>query len=434
MTRILLDYLNRWRWVWAAYFLVFGCLAFFTRNLLSFFPLALVLLSVDARTGVLYTFRLQPVSRQDQDRAWWFICVCLPTLLSTPLLALGLFWQQASFAPAPLPGLAAPWFSLAVVTFLGTGLSALMFLIWRFILPRKPETKMEWAVTVPCGTLWGLMIPGCFMLRLQLPGTPAEAQTWQWIVLALIPPLVAFSYVQAGKVTQSRLKVAAHTQAPAPVNAITPASGSRGLLLFLLTLHGRLLTLLLFFASTFWALRLWRGRTITAEEARQINDQLVITMMVVPAVVADWFSLRMLRSVPLSTRRLTLALLSVPIMLGLLAASQTALTGAAFFPNSQLGMESLNAALVTAGVSATLLTFNSYVGSSWRFVIMLLPLSIMVAGTLTPDRSAPWMSAIGGLMLLASAHFLQRGFWHGSAYYRPRRAFGLAAADALGRP
>lgn len=434
MTRILLDYLNRWRWVWATYILVIGILAFFTRNLLSFTPLALILLNVDARTGVLYTVRLQPVSRQAQDRVWWFIAVCLPTLLSTPLLALGLLWQQAGHALARLPGLAAPWFSFTVVTFLGIGLSALMFLMWRFILPRKPETKMEWMVTVPCGALWGLLFPGCFMLRSQLPDTPAAVQPWQWIVLALIPPLVAFSYIQAGKVAQSRLKVTASIPSPTPANASTPVTGSGGLLLLLLTIHGRLLSLLLFFACTFWALRLWRGRTISAEDARQINDQLMITMMVVPAIVADWFSLRMLRSVPLSTRRLTLALLSVPIMLGLLAASQTALTGAVFTPNSPLGIECLNAALITAGVSAVLLTFNSYVGSSWRFVIMLLPISVMEAGIFAPDRSALWMSAVGSVMLLAAAYFLQRGFWHAPSYYRPRRAFGIAAADSLGRP
>lgn len=433
MKPIIFDFMRRWWFVVAGYLLLVGYLAAVFKPMSVAPHMAVLLVLTDAQRGCLHVFRGQPISQRNQMRAWWLIAVCLLTFLSIPMMIAGMWWQQQSHDPGPIPGLDAPWFSLALTLMFGLGISSLAFLVCILMPQHQPASKKDWFLTLLAGSLFGLVMPGPFLLIEWLPGTPGEMNPWQWITLALVPGILWLSFVASIKMVRRRVASAA---LPGPyLTAPCHAPGTSGLRMLLRALHGRMLLIILFMSLAIWLPQMWWAESRPAGEHGwsrvQINvyQQISAYMMMFTAFLPDWFSFRMLRSLPLSTRSLTLALLSVPMALGVFLFLQLAWQlPVAMWP--ECGARSL----FTAGVGAALLTFACHFCSPWRFLFLAAPPGVILIFDLLKNQDlTPWLALIGAFLLLASGFFMHRGFWRSAGYYRPRRAFGMNASSPIGR-
>lgn len=425
MTLILIDFLRRWRWPLLGYAVITVFLSSFIPFNLSVF--GILILGGEARAGSLRVISTQPVARRAQARIWWFISVLLPSLISLPLLIASTVWQKMRYDPRPIPGMESPWFTMAAVLWLGLGLSALCFLIISAHFGRQVKTNIEqgWAFL---GTISMVMLMmACFIVPLKLPHAPEEMLPWQWLIGALIPLLVMASYLAS-------LRLSLWSKSPMPNMSHLSlswmgkngsgkvSSVSTGLFLLLKTLNGRVLGMMLTVALVSCVLYPWvTGRSGNAHYTRQSVMQVLAIALVFSAVVSDQISLRMLRSMPLSTRHLSLCLLSVPILQGLIMAPfMVWLAGmvSGLYPQ---WLDAVTLAVFIAGLGSFMLTFMCHFTSLWRWVIGIPPLILMPFEILESPRFFPWLLPLGCVLLVGAFLWLQRGFWRSANYYKHDR-------------
>ncbi|TDU81488.1 hypothetical protein EI77_00797 [Prosthecobacter fusiformis] len=433
MISLILDFVSRWRWVLGLYMVFVGFFAFTSRTLISIAPMTFFLLFMDAQRGVFYTLRPQPVSRRDQDRAWWFTGVWLLTMLSAPVMAAGLWWRQHEYPASLHPG-ESPWFALTTVLYLGLGSSALLALLILMLPRQAPETKGQWLIVLPVSAVGGMLMMGTLALPQMLPKTLPEMGTWHWIAAGLLPLLLWLSYVAAPKITRLSMKPAR----PAPLSQIPVLPpdinrrGYSGWSFLLLSMHKHMLAIIVFMSLAMWLSSWWIRGPLSDEESRRICINLVVYMILFSSFIPDWFSLRMLRTAPLSSRTLALMLLSVPCVQGLLAALQMGLAmgwRTSFF---EVLVDSLSIGLFTAGSGALMLTISCHANTFWRFASMIFPLSLMIFEVFQNGSLLPWLPGIGFILLLLSWLLLKRGIWRSSAFYRPRFGLGTNAGQPVG--
>ncbi len=298
---------------------------------------------------------------------------------------------------------------------------------------RQPQTKMEMLVALPMGLAWMLMFPGATFLMSRLPNSPAEMQPWHWLIAAAVPLLVLASYLTAPVMTRRRLRPTGARNYALELQSGDGTKGSTGLRLLLKALHGRTLGMLAFMALAGLLMYFWisaRGRTQFIE---QMVMQTFVMLMVFYAMVPDWFSLRMLRTVPLSTRRLTLVLLTMPLVQGIIAAPLMVFAAGLHSGRYPLWFDCIALGFFAAGTGAAMLAWMCHITSAWRFAAIIFPAMLMPFEILKQPRLYPWFIIIGALLLLGSGLLLQRGFWRSAAYYRPRRAWGANMDGSLAR-
>jgi|GEM_PF-2746833 len=433
MKLIVFDFLRRWCW------LLIACAVFTALISLAqpftLAPLTLILLMFDGQRGVLHVIRPQPVSRRDQEQSWWFISVWLMTLLSVPFMVGSVLLRQLIPASAHLPVIA-PWFAAGLVLWIGLGLCALMFLLCVLLPTSPPQSRMEMAFATFISGLWGLMMPSTMMLMMRLPKTPAEMQTWHWVIAALVPVLVVVSRQVAPIMAQRRLRPVTHTRSafPSAEQVREDHSGSTGLRLLLTTLIGRLLAFLLLMAGTMQVTFYLLSGGIADAFPRQAALQVLVFAIMIPAFLPDWFSLRMLRTMPISTRRLSLVLLSVPFALGMLIVPLTVIVGGLHTGTQSLGLYCFSVGLFSAGLGAATLTFMCHVTSGWRLIVFILPGAMMPFFILSKSDLHLWPLVIGAVLLAASFLLMQRGLRRSAAFYRARQNFGMNVGQPFGTP
>jgi hypothetical protein len=433
MTFILFDFLRRWRWPLLGYAVITVLLGSFMPFNLS--ALGILILRIESQAGSLRVISMHPVSRRSQAQIWWFIGVLLATLISLPLLIAGMAWQQMRYDPQPVPGVESPWFTVAAVLWSGLGLSALCFLIISTQFGRQVKTMSEQGWAVFKNITLAMLAPACVILPLKLPATPAEMLPWQWLIASLIPLVVMASYLAA-------LRLSLWRKSPLPEmsnfslswtiknGSYKVSSGSTGLILLLKALHGRVLGVMLTVALVSCVVYPWvTGREVNAHFTRQSVMQVLAIALLFSAMVSDQLSLRMLRSMPLSTRHLSLCLLSVPILQGLIMAPFMVLLArmvSGFYPP---WLDAVTLAVFIGGLGSFMLTFMCHFTSPWRWVIGIPPLILMPFEILENPRFFPWLLPLGCVLLVGASLWLQCGFWRSPGYYRPRRAFGMNAGS-----
>lgn len=429
MKLIVLDFLHRWRWVLIAYAFISGLFSLFLP--VSLAPFVLLMLNMDSQRGVIHAVRPQPVSLRNQERAWWFIAVWLLTLISAAVMILATLLRPWVLQWTKIPELSSPWFACIAPLYLGLGLCAFIFMV----PAQRPQTKAGWIYTVPMSALAGLMIPGSLFFMMRLPRSMDQMERWHWGIAGLILVLAVTSYIVSSAVTQKRLRpfnASCAASGPTPQDHASPHKGSTGLSLLLLTLHSRILSILFLMGGAMFVLSFWAPKTNTYF-FRQAVLQTTAMSLIFCSFMPDWFSLRMLRSVPLSVGRLTLILLSLPLVLGVVLALPLVHGGlqSGYLP---LWVDCLAMGLFVAGSGAALITFSCHVSSAWRFAACLFPMLLMPLELLENPHMHGWLLVLGTLLFIASALLLRRGFWRSSAFYRPRYNFGMNTGQDLGRP
>lgn len=413
MRLIIFDFILRWRWVIACYLVFLSLLTWVFP--FSFAPLFMQLLMAERNQGILRTMRPQPVTKRDQERAWWFISVGLTSLLSLPIMVTTTAlhpWAMQKIRDVSVP---APWFSLAAVLWFGVGLSALIFL-----LPINPRhTYLGKLMAVPGRMLWALATPLCVFLATRLPRTPEAMQPWQWALAALVPVLIGISYWAAPRVLNpiSEPTLTRSTSEESPQRA---ASGSRGLSLFLLTMHGRLIAISVAIVALIISLAQLRGGLSKTMPTGYASMMLGLAMFL-PTGLLETVNLRMLRILPLRSSQLTALLLSLPVLQGVILGPLLVWGLGLSSGHLPLWQDVLCAALYIAGGGAALLTLACHISSGWRVYIYTFPMILMIPlSHLSAFPLHAWQGVFGSLSLVISAMAMQRGLWRSAAFYRPR--------------
>ncbi|MBB5038583.1 hypothetical protein [Prosthecobacter dejongeii] len=413
MKRIIFDFILRWRWVIACYLVFLSLLTWVFP--FSFAPLFMQLLMTERNQGILRTLRPQPVTKRDQERAWWFISVGLTSLLSLPIMVTTTAlhpWVMQHIRHVSVP---APWFSLAVVLWFGVGLSALIFL-----LPTQPQpTYLGKLLAIPGRMLWALATPLCVFVATRLPRTPEAMQPWQWMLAALVPVLLGISYWAAPRVLDP---VSSPTLTRSFQEETSPQTdtGPQGLSLFLLTVHGRLIAIsvaLMVGIISLAQLKEGLSKTMPPSYA----SMMLGLAMFLPTGLFEAVNLRMLRILPLRSSQLTALLLSLPLLQGVIMGPLLVWSLGLSSGHLPLWQDVLCAVLYIAGGGAAMLTLAFHVSSGWRVYLYTLPMVLMIPlSHLSAFPLHEWQCIFGSLALILSAMATQRGLWRSAAFYRPR--------------
>lgn len=317
MKRIFTDFLSRYRWGLIAG-LAYSGIPFPGGSFVGFmFVLGPVLISWERTRGAFTVYRTLPVPRQTLERTLWFMGVMLFPLMY-------LLWCPAvnliasAFTSAPLfTGQNAP-ISIVLTSFMGMGYAALMMLLLPF-LPRPGDTNTAWQLrSILGGGLWGLFCGGFFFITQALVTGLEQQEPWYFAALAATPVVLALSYVRS-----NRVFIAGPVAARRKVEVRPSYSGSRlGFwLAFWAQQVSALLTLLFLVAGMSLVMVLFRypfGMLLGGG---------IFLMIFAPMMSATgWFnSMRALRTLPMTSLRLTLFLLAVPAVSVAIAAGFMAL-------------------------------------------------------------------------------------------------------------
>ena len=425
MRLIIFDFILRWRWPIACYLLFLSLLTWVFP--VSFAPLFIQLLMAERNQGILRTMRPQPVTKRDQERAWWFISVGLTSLLSLPIMVTTTAlhpWAMQKIHRVSMP---TPWFSLAAVLWFGVGLSALIFL-----MPIKPRhTYLGKLMAVPGRMLWALATPLCVFVATRLPRTPEAMQPWQWALAAFVPVLLCISYWAAPRVLDP-ISEPTLTRSSCEEGPQRAASGSRGLSLFLLTMHGRLIAISVAIVALIISLAHLRGgvpKTIPTGYA----SMLLGLAMFLPTGLMETVNLRMLRILPLRSRQLMALLLSLPTLQGVIVGPLLVWGLGLSSGHLPLWQDVLCATLYISGGGAAMLTLACHISSGWRVYLYTLPMVLMIPlSHLSAFPLHEWQGIFGSLTLVISALAMQRGLWRSAAFYRPRLRLNGQDESSLG--
>ncbi|MCW0218349.1 MAG: hypothetical protein OJI67_08510 [Prosthecobacter sp.] len=367
---------------------------------------------------------------RDQERTWWFIGVCLITLIYLPITLIGVWLQQS----AHVDKMADPWFAAGFALWIGLGVSALMFLLCIFLPTRPPQNRGEWFFASIIGSLWGLTIPGSMMIMMQMPNSIAKMKPWQEWLAILVPVFIVISYFAAPLMAQRRLRPRLQTSDIDHTLTLPPhqLTGSTGLRLLIITLFARIFGFLLLVSTAMAVTYHLMSGTAAAHFPQQAAMQVFIYAIIFSAILPDMFSLRMLRTMPLSTRQLSLTLLSVPTLTGMLTSLLLVMTGNLDTLGYSPWQDGLAIGLFSAGLGSAVLTYMCHVTSNWRFAVFALPAMIMPLQLLEKTDLHVYLLPIGLTLLVSSYLLMQRGFWRSSAFYRKRQNYGMNVGQPFG--
>jgi hypothetical protein len=140
------------------------------------------------------------------------------------------------------------------------------------------------------------------------------------------------------------------------------------------------------------------------------------------ALSGEWAGVRSLRVLPLSTMKLALLMLSIPVT----AAVVVALIAVLFAGPGHLGELPLISfvvrAVAVAGFGSLALAIVLYIVGGWRIVVFMGS-AIVGVMTLQLVHSPLWLFVIGLVTGLPAFALLLRGLRKSSAFYQPRRMF-----------
>jgi hypothetical protein len=331
-----------------------------------------------------------------------------------------------------------PWFAAGVTAWVGLGFAAFCFLLCRFLPTRPPNGFLETLGQSVVGMLWGLSLPGSMFVQQCLPKMPEKLVSWHWAVFALVPVLVVLSFVVASDVLQRRTfaVVGGKGEIVSANESHRASHGLVGVPLFLAVIVGRAVlivgALALFqFVFFFWI-------SSTAEFARWWRDgnpafgtQVVSITLIFASICGETVGLRALRTLPLSTQKSVALLLAAPVALGFVGAIFSSRLGGRGALESEWLVSYTAQAIALAGFGSLALATVLHVASGWRIAVLIGVALLPSMGFSFIAESPLALVFIGAATLLGGAALLHRGLRKSSAFYQPRRMFGMTVGQPV---
>ncbi len=476
MNPLILDFLRRWRWLFAIALLIsLGTAIAGMPFLLA--PAAILGLLFDGQRGVFSAVRALPVARIDQARAWWFVGVPLLPLLSLPLLAIGvLLFQQFNatgnppvpqlHAPAPLAAplpaevqaerdragfpdpiqaqengqrfitrvkpltqTTAPWFAACVQAWVALGYAGFCFFLMQWAPTRPAENVSENVQQGVFGALWGISMPGALILFPILPRSPSAVAPWHWAIFMAVPIFVALSYFSAAELLRRRMFV---TTAKSSLHPAVPAqsvsTGLTGVPLYIVNFGGRIALFVALIAAAQILVFHWmmQGNARVSNPGLEMRVGLMGLMgLMIGAATAESIGMRALRALPLSTVKLALLLSLIPWAGAIPTAVFSAVWCGSGDPTLSVWMNLAAQSVALCGWATLAFAATMHIaGSSRLFVLMLIG---MIPGVGLPFAAKYTLvfTASGSVAGIGGFALLVRGLRKSSAFYRPRGFFGI---------
>lgn len=429
MHLIIKDVLLRWRWLIIAGLLLAIPSGFSTA------PVALVMLHGDIRAyKILTVLRTQPVDVRHVARAWWFVFVFMLPLLVACLSALGPgLWTVLDFGNKDT-GTAPLWYRHAFNGAINSGLCAVVYaccLLQPSTLPKSNTGRLAAAVI---GASWIAAFQAAFWLPVFLPRSLNHANSWQWIAVGVAAMLVAAAYIISPTLLK-RLQNPATQKAQSPPSLQTCELGlkttyqvkSKVLLLFGM-LFRHVMIMILLISLTGWAYMLWQKGSVPISQQPFFTGMLGVMAALQSTQFINFFHLRSLRTLPLTTTTLALLLSSVPLLTGVLVSLLAAIAHGLYGEGDIRWAQTATVGFMTAGLGALGLACNLRFGG-YMSVLIVMPLSLFIM-VQSGDSLSFWQTSpaqaglaiLGLLLFLLSTAYIQRGLRRSSAFYRVHRS------------
>jgi hypothetical protein len=467
MKSLILDFLHRWRWLFAISLLLTAAFSIAGFPFILA-PAAVVALLLDAQRGVFRAVRPLPITRLDQAKAWWIVGVPLLPLLSVPALVLGVFlFQQfhpnagpAGFAPLAAPVVQTPppmevlpeampgtssaeqrliappqvpvkqapavWFAAGVQAWVALGYAGFCFFLMQWAPTRPADNLTENVQQGVFGLLWGVSMPGIAFLFPNLPRSPDAIVSWHWAIFVAAPVFVALSFFSAAELVRRRMFVTAvKTRPQAAAGSLAISSGLTGIPLFVVNFAGRIVMMVALIACLQIVVLQWMSQGNAPGNNPAMEMQVSLMGMMFGAVTAESIGMRALRTLPLSTPKLALLLSLIPWAGAFTSAVFSAVVCRAGDPALSIWANVAAQSLALCGWVTLAFAITLHISSGGRlFVLMLLVMIPGITLQFAVKYTVP-IAAFGLVAGIAGFALLVRGLRKSSAYYRPRGFFGM---------
>lgn len=427
---IFLDFARRWRLAFAFAAAANLWLILFNSPLLAA-PLLTACLLFDINRGWVKVLRHLPLGAASITTSVWAAGILLP-LTHLPLSAL---WIKIGWEVPDMFYLLArgdPWFRILHDSWIGMGASSLIVAMAGLYSRRAESGAVSRLWTRFLNAASGLLLPVAMYVLIRSPRRSYHMELDDWVLVALVPVAMVLAwwamlrhvkaaFSRAGKVVpQQEITSSAALAAQAP----------GGMSMLLRTLLGRQAALLIFLAAGTGLLMLvcHGGLANLRAAAQKHHGDLLFTSVVglaaamIPAMLSEVWSLRMLRVLPVSSTTLTGLLLAVPMLLGALAAGLCQVWLLVCLVEPAMSAAVLLAlGLGLAGFGALLIATSLHLPARWRLsVLAVLPLSIHFL-IQNDFRTHALAYCTGGMVALVAAFAVIRwGLGRTAVFYRAR--------------
>jgi hypothetical protein len=158
--------------------------------------------------------------------------------------------------------------------------------------------------------------------------------------------------------------------------------------------------------------------------------QTVCFAIIFSALSGEWNALRTLRALPLSTAQLAALLMAIPLGNGVIAAFLASFWYGLGDPTVPMLVHFAAQTLAITGFGALALAGMLHIASSFRLLVVIFAMWIS-AGFFFLCGKMPLLLALAGAVAMGLAWLaLFRGLRKSSAFYQPRRFFGMG----IGQP
>lgn len=408
---IFLDFARRW-WPVLALAALINALLILINCPLLVTPLVTACVLFDLNRGWVKALRHLPLSTASITTSVWAAGVLVP-LTHLPVSAL---WIKLGWEVSDLFYLLArgdPWFRILHDSWLGLGASSLILAIAGLRARRAESGAVSGLVSGILNILAALMVPAALYALMTAPRRSYHMEGVHWLLVALVPVAMLLSWLAVLRYVKASSLPARKSAAPSEHERVhvTQPQGAGGMSLLLTTLLGRQAILLVGMTLVCALLAIAYHGSLAGLRAAALTDSGGTTLLaliplcaaILPAMLGEVWSLRMLRMLPISTGTLSSLLLAVPVFLAALAAglSQAWLL---FIQRPAMPAETLLAlALGLAGFGAVLVTVSLHLPARWRLTVLaLVPVSIYQF--LQEDMAGhALMVSAGGLLALVMA-------------------------------
>jgi hypothetical protein len=426
-----LDFLRRWWWL-VAIFVVVTLVSTMARAPLIISPLAYVALSNDFQAGLLRTVRTLPVSRRGQAMTIWFIAVWLLPLIALFILPWGLALEMSE---SNLKGFGTlgnqPWFSAAAAWWLQLGSGALLYLL--LLTAQVGMSSVAWKkkfIEAILGLAVVASIFGCIWIMGLLPRRMDEMHAPLWIWMGLVPIVVLLSALASWHWAKRPIEGTgkAHRPSRPREEGKTKQGSLMGMPLLVVETQLRSLGIYLLMVLFVWISVFLTSKGNAMKQMLQTDGQSwMFIMMLNSFIIPNALNLRMLRMLPLSTSRLALLLLSMPVSIGVANAAIAAALGV--FDNELLPLILQCAArsVGVAGLGGLMLGLGLHLSSNSALIAMAIVTMVAMVVFIIIPPLPPLAFVLLGMAAVAGAFLLiRRVLDRSSKAYRPRRPMGVS--------
>lgn len=385
---------------------------------------ALICMQLDAQRGFFRALRPLPLSNKEQSNALWIIAVPLTPLLAVIPFTIGALASRAK--PLITHSYNLP-FQCALQAWLTLGYCALGFMLFMFLLNRRPVTFREILQQAFAGALWGTVFAGpqLQILVSNLPKAPSGILPWHWVLFSVVPIFVLGSFLAAPNIVHCKLQrnTGGTTNSQIKTDHKNNLHGLTGLPLFLVTLIGQILGIILLITVVqhgIWSLTT-RGLEKAPLAAIRNTVMMVTVSMLLCTRCADLLNLRSLRILPIRTGALVALLAIIPVIGGI---------SSAFLMNRSNTFLSLPSATelefggIVIGFGTFLLALNFQASGGWRIAVLMLAATAAPA-TLAAGISLHILLAGASVLGLLGYCGLYYGLKRSHSFYQSRQMFGI---------